>query len=105
MRHFFRTQLAPVEVLRVADVFFPEIGMERSGHTARSRTLAGDLGKLQLSVRKEGGHYTFVEISTDQTGESRLDRNAKKFFVERSEERRVGKECQSTCRSRWSPYH
>ena len=24
---------------------------------------------------------------------------------DRSEERRVGKECQSTCRSRWSPYH
>src|SRR3546814_12656396 len=24
--------------------------------------------------------------------------------VERSEERRVGKECVSTCRSRWSPY-
>src|SRR3546814_11482170 len=23
----------------------------------------------------------------------------------RSEERRVGKECVSTCRSRWSPYH
>src|SRR3546814_3434509 len=27
------------------------------------------------------------------------------FTVERSEERRVGKECVSTCRSRWSPYH
>src|SRR3546814_20334976 len=25
--------------------------------------------------------------------------------VVRSEERRVGKECVSTCRSRWSPYH
>src|SRR3546814_13252209 len=24
---------------------------------------------------------------------------------ERSEERRVGKECVSTCRARWSPYH
>ena len=24
---------------------------------------------------------------------------------ERSEERRVGKECRLTCRSRWSPYH
>ena len=23
----------------------------------------------------------------------------------RSEERRVGKECKSVCRSRWSPYH
>src|SRR3546814_15241817 len=26
-------------------------------------------------------------------------------FLGRSEERRVGKECVSTCRSRWSPYH
>src|SRR3546814_11791944 len=26
-------------------------------------------------------------------------------FERRSEERRVGKECVSTCRSRWSPYH
>src|SRR3546814_2985448 len=25
--------------------------------------------------------------------------------LKRSEERRVGKECVSTCRSRWSPYH
>src|SRR3546814_11125491 len=27
------------------------------------------------------------------------------FGTLRSEERRVGKECVSTCRSRWSPYH
>src|SRR3546814_9094512 len=27
------------------------------------------------------------------------------WSVQRSEERRVGKECVSTCRSRWSPYH
>src|SRR3546814_18675649 len=27
------------------------------------------------------------------------------FEGSRSEERRVGKECVSTCRSRWSPYH
>src|SRR3546814_8108322 len=26
-------------------------------------------------------------------------------LIRRSEERRVGKECVSTCRSRWSPYH
>src|SRR3546814_18026806 len=35
--------------------------------------------------------------------EQRLD--AEKDIVRRSEERRVGKECVSTCRSRWSPYH
>src|SRR3546814_19378637 len=30
---------------------------------------------------------------------------AEQVGVERSEERRVGKECVSTCRSRWSQYH
>src|SRR3546814_18677097 len=29
----------------------------------------------------------------------------RKETAKRSEERRVGKECVSTCRSRWSPYH
>src|SRR3546814_10037576 len=34
------------------------------------------------------------------------DRSAAGVRVrDRSEERRVGKECISTCRSRWSPYH
>jgi len=27
------------------------------------------------------------------------------FQTDRSEERRVGKECSEPCRSRWSPYH
>ena len=30
---------------------------------------------------------------------------AEKDVLERSEERRVGKECRTVCRSRWSPYH
>src|SRR3546814_7892671 len=30
---------------------------------------------------------------------------ARRGAEKRSEERRVGKECVSTCRSRWSPYH
>src|SRR3546814_18605913 len=35
------------------------------------------------------------------------DRFDKQYLPDspRSEERRVGKECVSTCRSRWSPYH
>src|SRR3546814_7153053 len=32
-------------------------------------------------------------------------RIAQPYRNHRSEERRVGKECVSTCRSRWSPYH
>src|SRR3546814_13492624 len=37
-----------------------------------------------------------------------MEAKARKLWRERgfrSEERRVGKECVSTCRSRWSPYH
>jgi hypothetical protein len=69
-------------VLRTADSFFPAMDLERASYTARTRTYTGLLGTLQLSVKPEGGHYTFVEIGTDQMGESRLDRNAKRFFVE-----------------------
>src|SRR3546814_9708355 len=35
----------------------------------------------------------------------RRAREGRKRRHPRSEERRVGKECVSTCRSRWSPYH
>src|SRR3546814_11682302 len=34
-----------------------------------------------------------------------VDRAFDRELRARSEERRVGKECVSTCRSRWSPYH
>ena len=81
MLHFFRTQVTPLDVLRVADEFFPSLPLERTAHTARSRTYTGLLGTLHLTVKMEGGHYTFVQIQTDQIGESRLDRNAKRFFV------------------------
>ena len=34
-----------------------------------------------------------------------MDADPETGCMERSEERRVGKECDRTCRSRWSPYH
>ena len=37
--------------------------------------------------------------------ESALDQQRVRRCLGRSEERRVGKECSSPCRSRWSPYH
>src|SRR3546814_10499750 len=53
-----------------------------------------------------------LEAAKDKIGFNRIisdDKVAKISVVgvgmKRSEERRVGKECVSTCRSRWSPYH
>lgn len=81
MRHFHRTTLAPTAVLTLADGFFASLGMEKGGGDRRSRGFSGLLGTLRLSVRMDGGHYTVVEAQSDQVGESRLDKNVKKYFV------------------------
>src|SRR3546814_7547344 len=44
-----------------------------------------------------------IEVVPGQAFDAFL--RARLFDPLRSEERRVGKECVSTCRSRWSPYH
>jgi hypothetical protein len=82
MRHFYRSHTSPADVLAVADSFFTELGFTPVTTTARTRTFTGPLGALKLSVRAEGGHYTFVDATTDQMGESRMDRNVKRFFVQ-----------------------
>src|SRR3546814_11909067 len=47
-----------------------------------------------------------VQLPTTSTKNGRAKSTTKCFAgSNRSEERRVGKECVSTCRSRWSPYH
>jgi hypothetical protein len=81
MRHFHRTSVAPADVLAAADAFFPTIGMTAAAGAERARTFTGAIGTVRIEARPEGGHYTFIEATTDQMGESRLDRNVKKFFV------------------------
>src|SRR3546814_15537505 len=51
-------------------------------------------------LRDVTGTFEDNETITDESGGSGTTNG-----VGRSEERRVGKECVSTCRSRWSPYH
>src|SRR3546814_20535593 len=55
-----------------------------------SSDLCGNFSKMTIM------NPTIASVKTTTTA---LPKNA------RSEERRVGKECVSTCRSRWSPYH
>ena len=88
MRHFYRSHLTPAEAVAAADAFFGSLGLSVTPSGPRSRVYQGTVGapevtaRMRLSVRPEGGHYTFVEVETDQIGESRLDRNVKRFFVE-----------------------
>ena len=81
MRLFHRTHLVPADVVQAADTFFPKLELALKEQGARMRVFTGALGTMRLTVKPEGGHYTFVEVETDQIGESRLDKNVKKFFV------------------------
>src|SRR3546814_12994240 len=57
-------------------------------------------------------HQDFITFAVDRSGgmtfwfplEAYGPESGTMSFVNRSEERRVGKECVRTCRSRWSPY-
>ena len=44
-------------------------------------------------------------VKTSDIVETLVQRYINTISFERSEERRVGKECLRLCRSRWSPYH
>src|SRR3546814_15669104 len=75
----------------------------RPDDVAESIAAGPDLDELAESVRPylEAG---FTDIAIVQVGDEHQDRFVSEV-AERSEERRVGKECISPCRSRWAPYH
>src|SRR3546814_19430385 len=57
--------------------------------------------RTQMLVRMPLSFGTFLYSTFCQALSAAVER----VTMRRSEERRVGKECVSTCRSRWSPYH
>src|SRR3546814_14962743 len=77
-------------------------------------------GKTDIVLKILDGRIVEREIPPQRANKTRLPTDLERgcFFsleldeggvgcqgLERSEERRVGRECVSTCRSRWSPYH
>src|SRR3546814_12393538 len=76
-----------------------------------------DGGEAEVEVESPGGHqlaglFRFPgaeigQVDVPPAGETVLEIPRRLAVADqyRSEERRVGKECVSTCRSRWSPYH
>src|SRR3546814_21051002 len=84
----------------------------------RARQAAGDLRHFQRVAEARAVIVAFVidedlrlvfqspeRVGVDDAVAVALMAVAMLAFRLRSEERRVGKECVSTCRSRWSPYN
>src|SRR3546814_19121529 len=87
---------------------------DKSRHLRPVRVdIANDAGLNAKSILQAAdGVLPARKCVADELGIGAGQRNACIFLAEnlvdllnRSEERRVGKECVSTCRSRWSPYH
>src|SRR3546814_13701295 len=85
-----------VRVLEICDFGTTGLDGETDPQSAISRFVKFffDFGNSHVDTG-DGGTYGYGRSSLYLAGKSRT----------RSEERRVGKECVSTCRSRWSPYH
>src|SRR3546814_1370249 len=95
-------------------------GEPGTGKTVLAQEIAKALGapliewNVKSTTKAHQGLYEYdavARLRDGQLGDQRVHdignyiRKGKLWEAFRSEERRVGKECVSTCRSRWSPYH
>jgi hypothetical protein len=81
VQYFHRTSLSPDTVAARAATWFGS-RLAPTVEELRLRVFSGSLGTVRLTIRAEGGHYTLVTASTDQPGESELDKFAKRFLGE-----------------------
>ena len=80
MKYFHRTHDSPESVLALATGFFGS-RLTPVAEGARQRTFSGAVGRVEVTVQAEGGHYTLVTVETDQVGESEADKLAKRFLT------------------------
>ena len=82
--------------IRVATVQFQHAPSDKTYNLGRVRHFVTEAARSGVEI------ITFPEMClTGYWHVRKLSRDA----FDRSEERRVGKECVRLCRSRWSPYH
>src|SRR3546814_15533099 len=88
--------------------FFSNWSRDLNGRGVCAGDRIGVEGRIWIGAKRRKDHYTMDgrERAHGQKlaeWDERPERSSSRFV--RSEERRVGKECVSTCRSRWSPVH
>src|SRR3546814_18495219 len=73
------------------------------GYADTQKRVPVDADRHLFRVASISKLFTWTAVMQQvERGRIDLDADINRY---RSEERRVGKECVSTCRSRWSPYH
>ena len=84
----------------------PFVQVERVQAELKIISLFGkEIGLHWLSLEHPGVHIVDYADGSTNIPSPTVKYSSQENAVQRSEERRVGKECRLTCRSRWSPYH
>src|SRR3546814_19873166 len=81
------------------------VGRDRLARKVPRHVLKRTLLVVQLEGHRGRSRFAVMQQEGDDRGPPRPVNAGRPRFPGRSEERRVGKECASPCRSRWSPYH
>src|SRR3546814_5497237 len=114
--------LSMLSVSLCSIVFFVFFFKQKTAYEMRISDWSSDVCSSDLGVRRPDHRDVAVDLGRGRAGEAFLEFLRARFDAGgeivpaqmadiagavglRSEERRVGKECVSTCRSRWSPYH
>src|SRR3546814_11317862 len=84
-------------------------GTDRKGNRIKGDRIGPSEHFIRMQLRRDGINPIFVRKQSSLFGKRKrkIASGDIAIFLRqmRSEERRVGKECVSTCRSRWSPSH
>src|SRR6056297_3730515 len=95
------------------DTLFPYTTLFRSQQKTAYEILRSDWSSDVCSSDRSEEHTSELQslrrlsyaVFCLRSEERRVGKECVSTCRSRSEERRVGKECASTCRSRWAPYH
>src|SRR3546814_14796631 len=93
-----------------SDVCSSDLNLKRRARAAKQPVHFSRIHRRPTLPDPRGGEILYRQIRLRSMKKSRRalridhSNDALRLSERRSEERRVGKECVSTCRSRWSPY-
>src|SRR3546814_10363337 len=93
-----------LEVLMLQIFFFKQ----KTAYEVRISDWSSDVCSADLDDGQNAEVHRVAHVSIQPLHDEllrRIHRRQRPPSAPRSEERRVGKECVSTCSSRWSPYH
>src|SRR3546814_16652570 len=98
-------------MLRSSKAYAELVGNRKAGAVNADDVCGGACAMLSLFIRDPQFQGQTKEKLVSVPATKLVETSIKDHFDHwlsghpRSEERRLGKECVSTCRSRWSPYH